>query len=209
MNALRGNTSPVVLLLAAGEGRRFGGAKQLAELAGEPMVRRVARRLLELDLAVIVVTGANAEDVEVVLDDLPLSVIRHEDWALGMGGSLAAGMREMVRIYPQASSVLICLADQPLLAPSSLRAMLERHAAAPDRILATELGGASGPPVLFPRDCFDALTVLAGPHGARNLIELNASRVDLFVANDPIDIDTPEDLQKARDRLANLPHGDT
>jgi molybdenum cofactor cytidylyltransferase len=202
MSASPDNTLPVVLLLAAGEGQRFGGVKQLADIAGEPMVRRVARSLLELDLPVIVVTGAYAEEVEVALNHLPLSVVRYAGWALGMGNSLAAGVREVVRIYPQASSVLICLADQPLLPTAFPRAMLERHAVAPDRILATELGNASGPPALFPHDCFDALTKLAGSHGARSIIERNPSRVELFVTDDRIDVDTQEDLQKVCERLA-------
>jgi molybdenum cofactor cytidylyltransferase len=209
MNASPDKTLPVILLLAAGEGQRFGGVKQLADIHGEPMVRRVARNLLELDLPLIVVTGAYAEEVEAVLSHLPLGVARHGDWALGMGNSLAAGMREMVRIHPRASSVLICLADQPLLPASFLRAMLERHAAAPEHILATDLDGTPGPPALFPRDCFDALAKLAGPQGARSIIERNAPRVDLFVTNDRIDVDTPEDLQTVRDRLASAHRCDT
>jgi molybdenum cofactor cytidylyltransferase len=202
MSASPDNTLPVVLLLAAGEGQRFGGVKQLADIHGEPMVRRVARNLLELDLPLIVVTGAYAEEVEAVLGHLPIGVLRHKDWALGMGSSLAAGAREVARIYPRASSVLICLADQPLLSASFLRAMLKRHAAAPDRILATDLDGAAGPPALFPRDCFDALAKLAGSHGARSIIERNPSRVELFVTDDRIDVDTQEDLQKVCEWLA-------
>ncbi|GGA01970.1 nucleotidyltransferase family protein [Dyella caseinilytica] len=199
------STSPVILLLAAGEGSRFGGAKQLADIAGEPMARRIARSLLELDVPVIAVTGAHAEQVEAVLDDLPLSLVRCEEWALGMGNSFAAGMREVIRAYPHASSVLICLADQPLLAGSFLRAMLQRHVAVPDHILATEHAGVSGPPALFPHDCFAALMTLSGSHGARKIIEQETSRVELFASNDTIDVDTQEDLRKARERLANLP----
>jgi CTP:molybdopterin cytidylyltransferase MocA len=202
MTLQRAPTSPVILLLAAGEGSRFGGAKQLAEIDGEPMVRRVARRLLQLDLPVIVVTGAYAAQVEAVLDDLPISLSRCDEWALGMGNSIAAGVREVVRSFAQASSVLICLADQPLLSQASLQAILQRHATAPDRILATEHEGIAGPPALFPRDCFDALMMLSGPRGARGIIERQAARVELFAAHDNIDVDTQEDLHRLRQRIA-------
>ena len=196
--------SPVILLLAAGEGSRFGGAKQLAEIAGEPMVRRTARVLLETDVPVLVVTGAYAEEVEAVLDDLPLGLARCEDWQLGMGQSLAAGVRLLTRTFPHASAVLVCLADQPLLASAMLRGMLGRHRAVPRRILATEHLGVQGPPVLFPRDCFNRLAALSGPHGARALLKQETARVEAFASPAWIDVDTPEDLLQVRAIVAGF-----
>lgn len=197
--------SPVILLLAAGEGSRFGGAKQLADITGEPMVRRVARILLETDMPVIVVTGAYADDVETVLDDLPLSVARCEDWQLGMGSSLAYGVCELASMFPGASGVLVCLADQPLVDSASLSRMLQRHAQMPDRVLATEQSGTQGPPVLFPRDCFEALTLLSGPHGARAVLQNEAARTELFTSANMLDVDTPEDLRRLLERLDGMP----
>lgn len=205
MTAARDPASPVILLLAAGEGSRFGSVKQLADVAGEPMVRRVARTLLRTELPVIVVTGAYAEQVEVALHDLPLRVIRCDDWMSGMGHSLASGAREVVRTFPHASSVLICLADQPMLSQAALASMLKRHQAAPDRILATQHADIQGPPALFPRDCFSALTALSGTRGARAVLERESSRVETFAVADGIDVDTPEDLQRVQTLLANRP----
>jgi len=201
----RDSSLPVILLLAAGEGSRFGGAKQLADIAGEPMVRRVARNMLQLDLPVIVVTGAYAEQVEAVLHDLPLRMVRCEDWASGMGSSLAAGTREVVRSFPQASSVLICLADQPMLGKASIASMLQRHRAAPDRLLVTRHGDIQGPPALFPRDCFDALSALSGARGARSVLERQSSRIDTLAMDDGMDVDTPQDLQQVQALLAKRP----
>ncbi|GAB2562103.1 nucleotidyltransferase family protein [Dyella jejuensis] len=188
------HTSPVILLLAAGEGSRFGGAKQLALITGEAMVRRVARTLLEVDVPVLAVTGAYAEDVEAALDDLPLSVVRCEEWQLGMGHSLAAGVRELMRVFPAASAALICLADQPLLDAAFVHDLLQRHAQAPDRLLATVYRGVQGPPALFPRDCFAALADLSGTHGARSVLEQKSTRVEAFASEGMADIDTQEDL---------------
>ena len=59
MNAPATNTRQVpIVLLAAGAGERYGGIKQLAQLDGEPMLRRVTRNLLSVGGPVIVVTGA-------------------------------------------------------------------------------------------------------------------------------------------------------
>ncbi|MBE1160779.1 nucleotidyltransferase family protein [Dyella acidiphila] len=199
------STQPVILLLAAGEGSRFGGAKQLADIDGEPMVRRVARRLLLLDLPLVVVTGAHADQVEAVLDDLPLGLSRCDEWALGMGRSIAAGVHEVAYSFPQASAVLICLADQPLLSSACLQAILQHHRDLPTRIVATQHASIVAPPALFPRTCFDALMALSGPQGARSVIEQHAASVDLIAADSTLDVDTQDDLQQVRETLAK--HG--
>jgi molybdenum cofactor cytidylyltransferase len=195
-------TSPIIVLLAAGEGRRYGDIKQLVEIDGQPMVRRCARKALDHGVPVIVVTGAHAEQVEAVLDDLPLQIIRHAGWQDGMGSSLAAGIRCVETTFAQASAALLCLADQPLLGAALFQSMLQRHVEAPERLLVTEQDGIAGPPVLFPRDCFAALTVLSGSRGAYALIEREAVRVERFASTDGGDVDTPQDLQRIRDWLA-------
>jgi molybdenum cofactor cytidylyltransferase len=195
-------TSPVILLLAAGESRRYGDIKQLVEIDGQPMVRRVALTALDQGVPVIVVTGAHAEKVEAVLDDLPLQIVRHAGWQDGMGSSLAAGIRGVQASFPQASAALLCLADQPLLDAALFQPMLQRHVEAPERLLVTEQDGVSGPPVLFPRDCFAALTALSGSHGAHALIEREAARVERFASNNSVDVDTPQDLRRIRSWLA-------
>jgi molybdenum cofactor cytidylyltransferase len=194
--------SPVILLLAAGESLRYGSIKQLAEIKGEPMVRRAARIALKQGVTVVVVTGAHAEQVEAVLDDLPLRLTRYAGWHEGMGSSLAAGMRYLETHCSQISAVLLCLADQPLLDPALLGRMLQRHAEAPERLLISEQNGVSGPPALFPRDCFAALMSLSGPCGAHELIEWEVVRVERFASTGSIDVDTPLDLQHVRDQLS-------
>ena len=193
--------APAIVLLAAGEGSRFGGAKQLASIAGEPIVRRVARTLLEVDVPVFVVTGAYADEVEAVLDDLPLNLVRCETWQLGMGHSLAAGVRALRHTFPHTSAVLVCLADQPLLDISLIRSMLQRHQQVPERVLATAQHGTQGPPALFPHDCFDALSALTGITGARAFLQREKHRMELFESPGVGDVDTPEDLERMRKQL--------
>jgi len=199
----RSESTAVIVLLAAGESRRYGGIKQLADIDGEPMVRRVARIALESGARVVVVTGANAEKVSAVLADLPLLISHHGAWAEGMGSSLAAGIREVHRHSPLATGALLCLADQPLLKTSWYVRMLARHQQKPDRILATEQSGVTGPPVLFPQDCFDELIHWSGNRGAQALLQREADRVELFTSEDNIDVDSPDDLKLVQSWLAS------
>jgi molybdenum cofactor cytidylyltransferase len=195
---------PAIVLLAAGEGRRYGGIKQLADIDGQPMVRRVASVVLDTGMPVIVVTGAQAERVEAALAGLPLEIVRHAGWQAGMGSSIAAGIRHLLARIPAASAVLLCLADQPLIDAELLRRMAQRHREAPDRLLVTRCLDVSGPPVLFPGDCLAVLAAWSGASGAFAVVEQEAARVEWFDSTRPIDVDTPADLQDALAALATM-----
>ena len=197
-----GDSAPVIVLLAAGESRRFGGIKQLADIDGETMVHRAARTALATGAELIVVTGAHAERVCAALSDLPLHIMHHAGWADGMGSSLAAGIRIVVDHFPQATGALLCLADQPLLATSCYVHMLERHQQTPEQILATAQNGVAGPPALFPKHCFGELMQWSGDRGAQALLRREAGGEALFTWQGMLDVDNPDDLALARSRLA-------
>ncbi len=194
--------SAVIVLLAAGESRRYGGIKQLADIEGQPMVRRAACTALDTGAKVIVVTGSHADEIAAALADLPLLITYNPAWRDGMGSSLAAGIRHLHDQFPLASGALLCLADQPLLGASWLVDLLKRHGRKPGLILATEQAGVAGPPVLFPRDCFADLMRWSGADGAQALLKREADRLERFPCDTGIDIDTPEDLQRALAQLA-------
>jgi molybdenum cofactor cytidylyltransferase len=196
---------PSVMLLAAGEGRRFGGIKQLAQLDGEPMCRRVARQLLTLDCPLVVVTGAHAEAVEKALDGLPLDTVRHPQWRQGMGSSLALGARHVLQHHAATTGVLLCLADQPLIETAHYRRLLARHRRAPDRLLCTVQDDVTGPPVLFPADCLAELAAWSDSRGAHALLVREAARLERFVVPAQPDVDTPEDLERVRAHLRRSP----
>lgn len=192
-------TAPVIVLLAAGEGRRFGGIKQLAPIGGQPMLRGAVQVAQGTGLAVIVVTGAHAANTEPLLSDLCVDVVRNEHWPEGMGSSLATGMRHALVHYPHASGVLVCLADQPLIDAAALHALIDHHARRPAQIVATSHDGKAGPPALFPHDCFPALLACSGDHGARALLVAEAKRVTVLDHAGSVDVDTPADLVRARE----------
>ncbi|HVX04605.1 MAG TPA: nucleotidyltransferase family protein [Rhodanobacteraceae bacterium] len=191
------NANATIVLLAAGEGRRFGGVKQLAILHGEPMVHRATRLLAETGAPVVVVIGAHAEDVEAALEDLPVYRVRNADWQTGMGTSLAAGFRHVREHFTAVTGALLCLADQPMPDATLPIRMLRRHSQAPDRLLAVAQGGTVGPPVLFPHDCFAELSVRSGATGAQALLRRESRRLETFAVDLLPDIDTPEDLERA------------
>lgn len=194
--------SPIIVLLAAGASRRYGAPKQLALVRGEPMVRRVTRIALGAGVPVVVVVGSQADLVVGSLKELPVQIVRCEDWSDGMGNSLAAGARAVQECFPETSGLLLCLADQPLVDTAMLTLLLQRHQQVPQKILASAHQEALVPPIVFPRDCIAELTQWSGETGARALLQRESHRVERCPTDTGIDVDTPEALDHINVLLA-------
>lgn len=198
---------PAIVLLAAGRASRFGALKQLEALRGRSLVRRAAETALWTDLPVWVVTGADAERVAAEIDEMApqrLRVVHNPDWARGMGGSIACGVRAA---RAEASALIVMLADQPLVQARDLLELLDEHAADLGAIVAADHGdGVIGPPCLFPAADFDALAALEGDRGARALLGRHPDRVRrVAMPHAALDIDTPDDFARAVDALRRHP----
>ena len=178
---------PVIIVLAAGLSRRFGTQnKLLIDWEGEPLIRRVVKIAQECgDLAplqsarVIVVTGHEADIIEEVLADLPVTFARNKLYLEGMGTSIAAG----VRAAPEnTSGFLIVPGDMPRLRSETLSTLaglgLAEASPTPGASIATcrATWGRSAPTYFDAR--FRAeLEQLEGDEGARFLLRARADEV--------------------------------
>ena len=182
------------LVLAAGSGSRLGTPKALVELAGERLVDRAVRVLADGGCApVVVVSGA--APFEVVGAD----VVANPDWATGMGSSLRVGLAALADAGAEA--VVVSLVDQPGIGAEVVRRVIEAFEAGATVATAT-YGGQRRNPVLLARATWAEVFRLAeGDAGARPYLAAHPEEVsavpcdDLGVADD---IDTPEDLARAR-----------
>lgn len=151
------------LILAGGLSRRMGRDKASAELAGKPMIVRVAERLRPQVGALAI----NAPEDFAVGVDLPLvpdTIGGH----LGPLAGVLAGLRLAAAITPAATHLLTVPADTPFL-PLDLVARLESAAAAPDQIVLAASDGQVHPVVaLWPLSLADDLeTWLAEPENRK------------------------------------------
>lgn len=184
------------LVLAAGAGSRFGGAKLLALVEGEPMLQRAARLAAALTPgAAFVVLGCERERLRVALP-ADVHAIYHAAWAEGLGSSLAAGIRALPT---HIDGALVLLADQVALTAASLQPLLACWRLAPERVVCAQYGGGPGVPAIFPRRLFATLAALHGDRGAKPLLlaETDAT-TQLPLPEAAIDIDTPADLHAYR-----------
>jgi molybdenum cofactor cytidylyltransferase len=186
---------PHVLLLAAGAARRFGSPKQLARLAGEPLLLRAVTRATEVaGQAVSVVLGAHAADIAPLLRHSPASVVINRQWEEGLASSLRAGVASLPG---STEAVLVMLADQVAVTGFDLRRLIASWQQQPDCIVAASYEGQTGVPAIFPSHCFPALLELRGDVGARQVLHRMADRcVRISMPNASVDVDTPADLQK-------------
>lgn len=189
-----------IVVLAAGEAARYGAAKQVLAIDGQPQVRGIAQAALQISPRVTVVTGAHRATVEAVLNDLPVDVTFHADWAAGMGGSLAWGVRSALAHDASLDAIIICLCDQPAIRAAQLAALVRASARAPRSIIAAmHSDGVRGAPCLFPSRFFDELLALHGTEGARRVLVHHAGEVlAVSMPEARIDIDTPDDYRRWR-----------
>nr|WP_290665750.1 selenium cofactor biosynthesis protein YqeC [Ardenticatena sp.] len=181
------------VLLAAGLSRRFGRTKQLLDWHGIPMVAHVARLAQQAGLApIVVVVGHDAEQVAAAVMPLGVHVVFNPDYAEGQATSVAAGVRALPA---PVGAACFLLADQPLLRPETIQALVQTHRRTGAAVVMPRHGGQRGNPVLFDRDCFADLASLRGDTGGRVLFTRYASRTVTVPVDDPgvvIDLDTPD-----------------
>ena len=176
------------ILLAAGEGRRFGGPKQLARVDGRPLIEHALEALHDLDRR-IVVLGARADEVRAGADLRGSEIVVCDDWAEGMGASLRRGLAAA----GDTDEVVIMLADQPFLTA----AVVARVRAAPGDSARAVFAGAPGHPVVLRRALIGRAGELHGDRGFRGRLE-EATEVECGDLADPRDIDTRADLEVVR-----------
>jgi molybdenum cofactor cytidylyltransferase len=188
--------TPAGLVLAAGEGRRFGGPKQLAQLDGRPILAHVleAMKAVPALQPLVVVLGARAPEVRAGMDFGAFRVVVAEDWAEGQAASLRAG----VEALGEADEVLVCLGDQPRITSEVIEGTLRRGDPDADAVRAA-YDGVPGHPVLLRRPVLERVRELRGDAGARALLaEMRVSTWEAAHLCDPTDIDTQAQLEAMR-----------
>lgn len=186
------------VVLAAGGASRYGITKQLLPWRGEALVRHVTRTALEAGLApVVMVAGAQADQIRQALADLPVRLVENPAWAAGQSSSLQAGLKALP---PETGAAVFLLADQPQIPAALVDALLEQHARTLAPLVAPRIGGRRANPVLIDRMVFPALHQLSGDTGARPLFaDPDRFPVTWVEWDDPgllLDVDTPEDYRR-------------
>ncbi len=175
------------LLLAAGQGRRYGQPKALVRLGGRLLVERAVATLRAGGVdPVLVVLGAAAAEVTALADLAGARVVVNPDWASGMASSLRAGLTALAGLPALAAAVttaaevdadpaaeitaaLVLLVDTPGITAAAVRRVAAL--AGPGTLATAAYHGEPGHPVLLGRAHWAAIASGAsGDTGARDYL---------------------------------------
>lgn len=188
------------VILAAGASTRMGGThKLLLPLGDEPLIRRTVRQVSEAGVDdVLVVAGWEHEKIVAALEGLRCRHAINPDYATGMGSSFRTAVAEL----GDSAAVMFALADQPFVTAPEYRRLLDTYRAQSPGIVCVRYGEVTAPPHLFDREFFPELAALE--HGARPVLQRHRDRTVVlqFPPELLLDIDTPEDYERAKMRLS-------
>lgn len=189
------------VVLAAGEGRRFGAIKQLATFRGQPLVCRTIDAARNAGAKpIVVVLGAHANAIEPVLRDTDVRITMNDAWASGIASSLRAGIAAVLASN-EVDGVLILTIDQPLVDATMLRSLIDAFGGA-RAIVASRYAETIGIPVVIGRaHLADLSASVAGDRGAGAWLRARGSAVTTVdlpaAAHDADTIDTLHAMERS------------
>jgi CTP:molybdopterin cytidylyltransferase MocA len=221
------------VLLAAGQGSRFGQPKALVELDGQTLAERGVRMLRAGGAdPILIVTGAAPV---VLAPAYQVHTVYNGEWRTGMGSSLRAALRALSEagqpddavlppddavlppddavlppddtvLPPDVAAVVVALADQPLVGAGAVARLIAAHRAGASVAVAAYQGQPRNPVLLAREHWPEVIATATGDQGARAFLRARPDLVTLIECGDtgrPDDIDTTADLE----RIAGRPRG--
>ncbi len=196
------------LVLAGGRGERLGVYKAVVPSRGEPLILRPLRVLQELSDEVIVAHGGERQ-LELLKEICPEVVFVADEETGPLGGLLAGFQRARM------PWVLVAPCDAPLLSTELYRALLLRARRVEGCV--PRVHGTANPVVgAYQREAFLGAARAVVSSGGQAPVDV-LTRMNLVYMDEEalrempfgmaclLDVDTPEDLERAQNHLAGTP----
>ena len=188
-----------IIILAAGEARRFGACKQLALFHTKPLLQHVIDAAIPLQpTRLVVMTGKYHEAIAAANDEGVLSgaeLIYNPDWSSGMSSSIRLGCE---LLSDDCNQLLVLLADQVLISTRELETLIAQ--AVDGGSACAGFSETVGPPAVFSRAWYPDLMTLNAENGAKKLLTDPAKQVAIVpIKSAGWDIDSKDDLERLSD----------
>ncbi len=188
-----------VVLLAAGDGLRFGDEnKLLADFDGRPLCYYSMRAIKNSGLPCIVVY--EDEGVADVARELGLKVLKVNTTQKGQGVSISLGCK----YFWYRRSIMIMVSDMPFVKSKTLVDLNNLYKkSSSSKILTCHVSGRRCPPLVFGRKYFKDLFNVSGDIGARDVLFRHPDSIELFELSDDLeatDVDTKEQFKDLVDQ---------
>ena len=179
------------VIMASGEGKRFGGNKLMADFGGKPLVLHIIDTVRKVFSDVVVVTRHS--DVEQLCRELGTDVVFHN--MPYRSDTVRLGLEHFGKNF---DGYIFCQGDQPLLSEETLRNMVKEFSRDKEKIVRLQYESVPCSPVVFPQWCCEELLNLPEGKGGNIVVKNHPDKVVYVTAcnkAETTDIDTCQDLE--------------
>jgi CTP:molybdopterin cytidylyltransferase MocA len=194
---------PHALVLAAGQGLRFGGDKLHALYRGRPLLSHALDVVAEgcsrqgCDSGHVVI-AVDDEAAQALSQDAGLTAVLNDAPSLGLSHSLQLGLEALGELTPtEGGAVLVFLGDQPLVRLEVAEKVIAAYRSSGSAAVRPRYQAHSsipGHPILLDRSIWHLARGLQGDRGLAGLLSASVETVTVDVSGDNPDIDTLADL---------------
>jgi len=159
----------VLVLLAAGDSRRFHGNKLLTEFRGKPMYRYLADEIAALPSQMFTKKIAVSQYPEILdcLADEGYETVENRESVLGISHSIQLALKQMDGTE---DAVCFAVCDQPFLKGRTVAALVEGWGESGKGMACVSFQGRDGNPTVFSRKYEPALFHLSGDVGGKKVM---------------------------------------
>ena len=184
-----------LIMLAAGNSRRFGSNKLMYEVDGVPMYQRTLRMLQKAaeripDSRIVVVTQPQYSEIIDVVKETGAEVLFNPKPERGIASSMQIGLE----IAKDADACFFTVSDQPWLTAETIIALYDAFQSENKGMACTVWGEKTGNPCIFSKKYYRKLMEITGDKGGKQIIKRYPEDVTYLKISDERelqDVDVP------------------
>ena len=183
-----------LILLAAGNSKRFNGNKLLAIYKDKPIYMYIVEKVLDLKLNKIICVTQYKEIKEALLNT-DINVVMNENSSLGISSSIKLG----INFDKNADGYMFMVCDQPFISIKTLNSLIDNFINGNKGIVCVGYGDNKGNPVIFSKRYINELLSLEGDNGGKRILKGHLNDLNIVNVDNEIelaDIDTQEEFIK-------------
>ena len=182
------------IIMASGEGKRFGTNKLMADFGGKPLISHIIDTAKSVFKNIVVVT--RHRDVDILCQNMGINVVYHS--MPGRNDTVRLGLEYFKDKF---NGYIFCHGDQPLLTADTLVNMVREFEKDKDKIIRLQYDNTPCSPVIFPNRYYENLANLPQGKGGNVVVKSHLDEVVHVTAQckaETTDIDTTDDLENLK-----------
>ena len=183
-----------LILLAAGNSKRFNGNKLLTIYKEKPIYMYIVEKVFDLKVNKIICV-TQYEEIREALLNTNINIVINDNSSLGISSSIKLG----INFDKNADGYMFMVCDQPFISIKTLNSVIDNFINGDKGIVCVGYGDNKGNPVIFSKKYINELLLLEGDNGGKRILKSHLN--DLKIVNvdnevELVDIDTQEEFSK-------------